>query len=439
MLGVGRAPGLPVSNVPEEASTIGHQSVPDPGPPEPTALATAREFLRERQAEWARGLPIEPSDNVLDDALLMAGNREAGSVRDGRYIRAGAFKYEAAQEEARWAMTREILRRVSPGPHEDPRYLEMLAREAASVEYILAGDRTASDRSGVPAEILSRILIGTTGAPWSEGYSASIAGMAIIIVSAGMMSLMYQTSKAVVLAWKQKTPPKNRTVAFSTSREDTEDVLKHDPYPVELFHDTLVTWLYEGFPRASHSRAPAQPYQWPLTLLISGAERFVMAHEYGHALIDQLNVTTRDGQTLGFPPAPTSWDRELRADAVAIAAVVQSSRELDQLPSNMALQGAIVAMKVHQVLGQALAIATRGVAGPDVGSASHPPLERRIAQVQQTYLQHLADTERVRDSIRGMLVPSQTIEQLWERVAPRLTAYYRARRVLHPIWSRVGR
>jgi hypothetical protein len=126
-------------------------------------LERARTYLRQRQALWARALRRRPSSEVLAAALEHAAQREAAAVRDGEYIREGLFRYEAPQEEARWALTRQIIDRVSPGPYEDPRYLEMLARQAASVEYVLANGSGDQDESG--RAVLSRILIGTTGEP----------------------------------------------------------------------------------------------------------------------------------------------------------------------------------------------------------------------------------------------------------------------------------
>jgi hypothetical protein len=93
-------------------------------------------------------------------------------------------------------------------------------------------------------------------------------------------------------------------------------------------------------------------------------------------------------------------------------------------------------MKAHQIFDRALSTVQHGVVIPDDGSPTHPPFERRIAQLEQLYLQHHPDSERAREDLRGMLVPSQTIEQLWQRVAPRLASYANSGRALHPIWSR---
>jgi hypothetical protein len=406
------------------------------GAPSPEALEQARQQLRQRQVVWAKGPPIAPADLAVSDRVIAAAmqkvdERKKAVTREGELVRDSAgFRYNAEREEARWRRTEEIIRRVSPGRYEDPVFLEMLARQAASIEYVL---------KGLSREDLSRILLGTTGEPRSEGYSAAVAGQAIIAISAGMMDFMYQTAKAVVLSWKRKTPPQGVLFSFSVRPEDTAEVLAHDPYPTDLFHDTLVTWLYEGRPRAPQSRLPDPGYHPPLALLINGAERFVVAHEYGHALVDQLGIIPLPDQPALDPSAPaTPWMRELRADAFAFVTVSESAHELDLLPTNMALEGAVVAMKAHQLFNRAVSIARTGAAGTDEGSASHPPFERRIAQLQQFYVAGHPDPTKAPKDLPGMLAPGQTMEQLWERVAPRLVAYYRAGRPLHPIWSAVG-
>jgi hypothetical protein len=171
-------------------------------------------------------------------------------------------------------------------------------------------------------------------------------------------------------------------------------------------------------------------------MLVNGTERFVLAHEYGHALIDHLRLP------LGGHPAPAAnattgpWDRELRADAFGFVAVSQSSWTLDLLPSNMALQGAILAMKAHEIFDAAVEIARAGQATHAEGSASHPPFRQRMDLLERIYREGHPDPAAAPDDLEGMLVPSTTLDQIWERVAPRLLAEFRAGRALHEIWSR---
>lgn len=112
-------------------------------------------------------------------------------------------------------------------------FLEMLARQAASVELALqpSGDRTGA----IAPDVMSRILVGTIGEPRSEAYSAAIGDTAVIAMSAGMMEFYYQCAKAVVLAWKPLPPDGVNLLSFSSDPADTEESLDGDPPATRRF------------------------------------------------------------------------------------------------------------------------------------------------------------------------------------------------------------
>jgi hypothetical protein len=244
---------------------------------------------------------------------------------------------------------------------------------------------------------------------------------------------MYQASKALVLAWMQSDGPTPGSYSYSARAEDTEAQLHADPYPIRLFRDVIFGWLYEGYPRPASSAAPQPERGVPLGLLINHAERFVIAHEYGHALLHHLKVVP-DG--IPMPPGvSSSWHRELVADAFGILLIIDSCWWVDRLPANIALQGAMVAMKAHELFEQALVVARTGrVVAPQV-STSHPPFAERIALLEHIYLQSHPDPEAGRRDIEGMLAPSRTLDQLWDRVVPELQGRFATGAALHPLWS----
>ena len=395
-------------------------------PPSSADLTAARTFLRQRQAYWAGLAHRTATTEALAEALAFAADRRDGLERDGDKVWAGVFRYDAGLEEARLLRTEELIRRVHPGPHEDARYLELVARQAASVELILSELLGPEQESAV----LGRILIGTTGEPRSDGYAALVEGMIVIAMSAGMIDLVYQTSKAVAMSWKPEEPEGKWAASFSTAPEDMEQVWESDPYPIDLFHDTLATWIYEGFPRASHSSLPDAIYHPPIEMLVNGAERFILAHEYGHALLD-YDLHDPSGGDDDYD----DHTRELRADAFAFQAVVRSATALDGIPGNLALQGAILAMKAHEVLDMALQVARTGTWKPDSGSPTHPPFARRMALLDELYLSNHPDPDDARNQLKGMRVPSNTIDLLWARTYPRLAAQHRAGLSPHPMWA----
>ena len=343
--------------------------------------------------------------------------------RDGDWVYDGTFRYPAASERVRWAKTREILERTAPGPYEDGNYIAMLAHQAAAIELSVSQWSRYEARA---EDLLGRVIIGTTVEPRSQGMTTAVAGCSVIEMSAGMVDLLYQSAKAIVLAWKRNDPGTEGRLSFSTRPEDTDALLDRDPYATELLFDTLAAWLYDGRHRASYSTVPAPEYRAPLKLLINGAERFVLAHEYGHALMDQL--ASEAGEQL------TSWEREVRADTFASVAVMQSSRELDLLPPDMALQGAVVAMQAHDLLAAAVQTARFGREIGSQSSPTHPSFDTRLKALESVFLQSSGDDATSREHLPAMLFPARTLDQLKHRITPLLRAQHRARRTMHPIW-----
>lgn len=398
-----------------------------PGQPAHFDIALARRYLRQRQAYWARLVGAPELGDSLALARERAAFRQASAVRDGPWYRTGPVKYQAGTEAARWSVTSEIIERVSPGPYEDPTFFELLARQAASLELGLS---QSAEKKGLPPGTFARVILGTTGEARSEASTALAAGVAVISVSAGMMEFMYQCAKAVVLAWKKVQPNPGAALTLSGRPEDTEEVLDTDPYPATLLRDTLTSWLYQGRPRAPHATIPEAERSWPLGLIIDGAERFVLGHEYGHALVDQLAVTEL---AAGHPAAGDQpWAQEFAMDAFGAMAVMYSAY-LDRLPPNMALQGAVTAMKLHEIFDSVLDAITARHAAP--AATTHPPFEQRLDVVKQVYLLSHPDPETAEGDMAGMLVPAQTLDQIWARIRQPVLQVLDSGLPLHPVWA----
>ena len=395
-------------------------------------LAFARQVLRGTQAQWGALAGAAPVADGRGAALARAEERIAGMRRVDPTIVDGNWRYDSVRERERQALTREIIERVDPGPYEDPRFMAMLARQAASVELAV---RDSDIGTPAMAEALARILIGTTGEPRSEAYSESVAAGVVVAVSAGMMEFLYQSAKAVALAWPPTNPAAGYAQGVSVLPERIEAALASDPYPIELLRDTLTTWLYEGRPRAIHSRLPPAEVHAPITLLINGAERFILAHEYGHALIDHLHVLAPDTAVPG--DCSEAWRREFAADAFAVRAVVASSRALDRLPANLGLLGAMLAMKACEIFDDAFLISAATGDRPKAPavSVSHPPFAERRALLEELYVaRHDRNPTAARLDLPGMQAASDTLDLLWAHAAPEVAAA-KAGRVPHQIWS----
>jgi hypothetical protein len=394
-------------------------------------LSFARQVLRGTQARWGALAGVAPVADGRGATLARAQERIAGMRRVDPDIVDGNWRYDSARERERQSLTREIIDRVDPGPYEDPRFMAMLARQAASVELAVRGGMGTQ----ATTEALERIIIGTTGEPRSEAYSARVAAGVVVAVSAGMMEFLYQSAKAVALSWPPPDPAAGYAQGLSVLPERIEAALESDPYPIELLRDTLTTWLYEGRPRAIHSRLPPAEVHAPITLLINGAERFILAHEYGHALTDHLGVLAADAAVPG--DYSEAWRREFAADAFAVQAVVISSRTLDRLPANMGLLGAMLAMKACEIFDEAFLLSASAGDRPTAPavSLSHPPFAQRRALLETLYVaRHDRNPTAARRDLPGMQAGSDTLALLWARAAPEVAAA-KASRVPHPIWS----
>ena len=391
----------------------------------------ARTILQGGQKRWADRLGASPLPDPVGTALARWQDRIDTSEVDGNAVLSGPFRYRLDLEQLRWARTREIIERAQPGPFEDGGYLEFLARQAAGVELILAHPALALGDE-VPS-VVDGILLGTTGEPTSAASTQSLPGSraAVIQLSAGMVYLMYQSAKSVVTAWKvihgEKGP------AFVARPEDVAAVLDADPTAADQLLSTLTSWFLDGQPRPPASAAPPPVYTAPLTLLINFAERFVIAHEYCHALYDQFRLTPPPwlppldgGNQIG-----SSHSKEMRCDYFAAVVVGLGAMELDQMAPNMALQGAVLALKVHEIADDAIRQAIRT---PVAANSTHPPFDQRLDRVFAAYHERFDVAGRPDLADDPMRQAADTAAQLWQRVGPRLGTALQDR-PRHPIWS----
>jgi len=403
----------------------------------------ALEIIQKRQRKLAQALGWQRfSDAAETSALEMCSMRENSSYIDSDYIRGNGFKYPVASEQLRWQHTREIIKRTNPGGYENPYYLNIIAREAAAIEMVLRNELNEASNERM-ATLTEHILLASTGEPFVTANAESISvathqDFVLIFISSGLIQFLYQAAKAVVLSWKPKTPPPGRTSVFGCTPEDIEAVLAKDPYPVELLLGTLKAYFFEGFPRDPTSRKPKEYYELPLSLLINLAERFVIAHEYAHALL-HIPLLRQD-DVIPYLSATRKWDKEHQADVLAFWIVLSSAAQYDLLPPNIALQGPLFALQAIDILREAKHILLDGEIMIDHGSDTHPPTNLRIQLLKRWYqdlyqLEGVNQTlEEVNQTLEGALVPSNTLHILWKHTIPKLEAW-RGSAQLHDIWK----
>ena len=390
-----------------------------------TDLDPARRILRGLQE-----LAAPASGRVPQDAHAIAKDCAAARARattvHGGEIHADGWNYAKDVEIVRRDRTLRIIERARPGPHEDGRHLESLAREAAALEMTIAGfaSPTPLDR------VLDRIVLGTTDEPRNHAGATRRGDGVAIIISTGLLDFLGQVARSVVLALKPTPPPDAVLWSFSAKREDTAAVLARDSTPGAILHDTLVSWLCRGSAAPAATDTPPAYYASYIEHLERFAQRFVIAHEYGHAL--HLLGMHIPGLSDTATPDPKLTEHNM--DALGVTHVFNSA-EVDRAKPNIALQGAVLAMKSQEILDRALLIACSGRNGILAPSHTHPPFEQRLETIYRMYdrlTQTMADPKLAPEAMK---VPADTLELVWERVAPGLPAALKSRH-LHPIWAR---
>jgi hypothetical protein len=387
----------------------------------PPELTKARWLSREEQRRWAIVAGQVPSD-ALAEALDQAAWRADQATTEGDQIRIGAWVYSRDVEDERRARTLRIIERAQPGPFENGKYLEILAREAAAIEMYMAPDPTGSGL----ARALERIILSTVARPMSHAATAIRGDGVIIAISTGLVDFMYQTAKSIGMALQQKPAPAGALTSVSAKPQDTAARLAADDTALLNFSNTLLNWLFRGTPWPPDSIPPPRVYEPIVGLLISGAERFIIGHEYGHALVDKLNMHIAWG-------APEPTEREFRADCLGAMAVFNSCK-FDRVKPNIALQGAVLAMKAQEIVDRAMDMARGGSGDVYEGSITHPPFAERLSKLLRFYSYLTAANDDEALTVQALMVPAETAEILWERVQPRLATLFGLGAQLHPVW-----
>jgi hypothetical protein len=222
--------------------------------------AAVHEIRRaQKHARQKLGLAdIAIEEGVLDAALEAAGRREQAAVVKGDRVRESAFSYPLELEKKRWARTRDIIHGVAPGPNEDARYLEMVARQAASIEMMLRGEHREMPNPRT-TDLCDRVLIATipSFSPAAETYS--VKGYFNVLLAAGLIQFVYQVAKFVVLSWDISQDESGPVRAKGTP-EDIDRVLAENPRLLRRLLDTYIGYLFRGDPR-QRRRATRAPHR----------------------------------------------------------------------------------------------------------------------------------------------------------------------------------
>lgn len=369
-------------------------------------------------------MPIAKGD-ALEIALAAAKRREREAELSGDFVFSPPFfKYPVRTERLRWARTRDILQRTSPGPDEDGVYLEMIARQAASIEVILRQEHTDSPNLRCQ-QICDRLLLATLPVLDSSACARRHGDFYFVQISAGLIDFAYQASKAVVFSWKPVPAAAGSAFSFKCEPDDVQEVLAANPIPLRLLRMTIENYLFNGLPRVVGYAPPPSNYQAPLTLLTASNERFVIAHEYCHTLHDALDIV-HGGNAM--------HSEEFASDVLAFHLVAESGHQLDLLPPNMSTQGVYFVLTALDVLRQALDLARFGAVRNDQPFVGYPPISQRLQVLRECYLKTVT-TQDNDDSIRAALFPANTLSLLWKRLLDDDVAASWSAHTLSRVWE----
>lgn len=396
----------------------------------PAGRDAAIDALRREQAlarERAGAAPFRSGNDALARAIALAHAREAGASLQGEHYLIEGQRYAAATEQVRWARTREILTRVSPGADEDPRQLEFLARQAASIEVMLRGELVEGGNAAGIA-LCERVLLGTVPQLLPDAAQRRHGDHFFVLLSAGLIDFVYQLAKATVLSWSMGPREHPQYINFRTDAAEVEAHLDRNSSSVLLLERTLAAFLFNGVPRdVVFPVPPPAEYDAPLKFLTNYNERFIIAHEYAHVFHEAHDIV---------PAGDAHANEEFASDVIALRLVIDSGAALDAMPTGISTQGAYFVLTALDVLRRALDVARHGEVRGPTGFAGHPPPRARL-QVAEACQRQLAPAieddvdlavERGRDAAR-------TLEQLWRRVLKNPSGLQPGGRALHPMWQ----
>jgi hypothetical protein len=389
--------------------------------------------LHQRQARAAAtgGYRVNPIATAQIAAL--EGRLRSARFRKGDKVRWGWMLYRPEWVAAWDSRADRIWARISPGPYEVPGIINILVREAAVVEHALQGGLSSFPFQLDTSRSTERVVLGTL---WRGNVNAFATNTAvrdyrIVLVYHGLPGLFYMVALAMTAAWSAAAAPAGRTAAFNPTEEHVRDRLSESSLAISTLAGTLTAYLYSGDPwRTPLSRVESERTM-PLGVLLSLAERWVLAHEYAHVLFDLDDSTPKASQD--------PHGKELRADAVATNIVLASAADLDSVAPAIALAAITMALRSFRLIGEAFGIAKTGRPSEDLPSQTHPSVMQRLRNVYSIMsidMERAGVPEQKRDEIMSLSDHVwRTIDLIGERVFPTILASHQSGRKVHPIWD----
>jgi hypothetical protein len=228
--------------------------------------------------------------------------------------------------------------------------------------------------------------------------------------------------------------------------------LQDDPGPADRLYRAVESYLFDGYPRpkvlSPEGDPPPEAHGPALSLLTGLAERFVLAHEYGHGM-ETPRPPSNDVEDLGH------W-HEYYADAHATTLSVASEARLDNFRPEAVLGAAIFSLCCLDLVKRARNLVVTGDQFYGSGEGSHPENRERASEILHWYRRQFRTTYHPDGTFDPQFVHNpdamppgsdelpplikemaprmaQILELVWPQVTPRLVKD-RQNRKLAQVW-----
>ena len=236
----------------------------------------------------------------------------------------------------------------------------------------------------------------------------------LIVFEHGLFHFIFLLSKAVARAFPlgsyDATIDKSE---FSASPSEIRDEIASNPEIVQRFQDVLLAYLLEGKPHR------ATPYILPQThvglagSICTGAELFVMGHEYGHVIAGHVDTQQRIKSTLGGQAVariPYAWKQELEADTIGLSLAFDAMRS-SGFDAASSYWGPDFLVGALDLVEKGISLLGSG-STESGGSQTHPPPETRRAVLRTKFARSFSQ-----DSIEASTIFEMILDDLWDRSA----------------------
>jgi hypothetical protein len=414
------------------------------------ALKYARRLLRKKQREQLKTELLRMSSPSITDTVLtiITEMTRFNSTEVPHIIRRGAYRYDRETECDRIARAQALIRRVDPSALEDPNYFAILAYQAASIE--MAYENMAIQ--SIKSFRFSKYLLGTVHSPDFKATSQRVTsdGYTIVMLHSGLIDFIYQAAKVIVEALDPLRSANGRSAVkavFDLAMIQTRIDSNHGA--AERLYRVFEAYFFNGYPRASAFETIPPEHYPMLSLIVGMAERWIIGHEYGHGL------ATLFGQV----PVTVNPDKaeEYFSDNIATILTVLSAGELDAVPPEFPIGGAIFSLACLDLIKNALNIVSTGMeTTTEPEEATHPTARDRALSVINCFRQFfdvdyhpngLFDLSFVlRKNIpkdhhfsiehsKRAYAYANVLQTVWKPIKKRLRDDFNSKRPLNPIWK----